>query len=78
MGSAIDWTQVVVALIAGLPAILGAVFSGVVWLRIRTPSGTSIGTQVEQANHLAAVNTAMTKDIHESVTNGRDAPKLEV
>lgn len=59
-----------VALIAGLPAILGAVISGVVLLRIKTPSGKSIGAQVEEANHLAVVNTEMTKTIHDTVTNG--------
>ena len=70
MGSSVDWTQVLVALIAGLPAILGAVLSFVVVRRIKTPSGKSIGAQVESANELAIVNTELTKTIHEKVTNG--------
>ena len=71
LGSSVDWTQVLVALIAGLPAIIGAAISAIVFWRIRTPSGTPIGTQVEQANHLAAANVGMTKDIHETVLTPR-------
>lgn len=73
MGS-VDWTQVLVALIAGLPAILGAVFSYLVVVRTRTPSGDPIGTQVEQANHLAAANVGLTKAVHEKVVGDTPIP----
>lgn len=74
MGSGVDWTNVLVALIAGLPAIIGAVFSAIVVLRTKTPSGDSIGKQVEQANHLAAANVGLTKQVHEIIVpDGADA-----
>jgi hypothetical protein len=52
--AAIDWTNVLVALIAGLPAIIAAIFAGRVHRQIGTPSGTSIGKQVE-GSHLTAI-----------------------
>lgn len=52
--AAIDWTNVLVALIAGLPAIIAAIFAGLVHNQVRTPSGKSIGQQVEGA-HLTAI-----------------------
>lgn len=72
MGSSVDWTQVMVALIAGLPATLAVVFSYLIRRQLRTPSGETIGVQVEQANHLAVVNTELTKQIHETVKNGAE------
>lgn len=59
-----------VALVAGLPAALGAVLSYLVIRRIRTPSGATIGTLTERTNELAIVNTEMTQDIHTSVRDG--------
>lgn len=54
--AAIAWTNVLVALIAGLPAIIAAV--GVILLhgQIKTPSGTAIGKQVEGVLHAALAN----------------------
>ena len=68
-----QWANVLVSLIAGLPAILGAVFGFLIVLRTRTPSGDSIGKQVEQANHLAAANVGISQQIHERVVG--DTPK---
>ncbi len=45
-----------VALIAGLPAIISAVAAVKVHRQIQTPSGTSIGKQVESAHHVALGN----------------------
>lgn len=70
MGSAVDWTNVLVALIAGLPAIISAIGVIIIRAQLKTPSGESIGTQVEQANQLAHVNTALTTEIHKVVKNG--------
>lgn len=67
----IDWTNVLVALIAGLPAIIAALYAraghtqGVanseltqtVAADLATPSGDSIGHVVERAHDLAAVAT---------------------
>lgn len=62
---AIDWTNVLVALIAGLPAIIAAFYSHgarkhsrSIHGAIETPSGDPIGQVAERAHDLAAV-TAM-------------------
>jgi hypothetical protein len=52
----IDWTNVLVALIAGLPAIIAAVGVLLVHQKIKTPSGKSIGKQVEDTLHTALAN----------------------
>ena len=69
----VDWTTVLDSLIAVLPATLSAYFAYKIKRAIKTPSGDSIGTQVEQANHLAAANVALTQKVHEKVTNGPGA-----
>lgn len=58
MGS-IDWTNVIVALIAGAPAIIAAVFAARVNSQIKTPSGDSIGVQVEKAHHTGIANNSL-------------------
>jgi hypothetical protein len=55
-GSGIDWTNVLVALIAGLPAIIAAIGVLVVHRQIKTPSGKSIGAQVEDTLHTSLSN----------------------
>lgn len=54
--ASVDWTNVLVALIAGLPAILAAVFAGLVHRQVQTPSRTSIGKQIESTQHVALAN----------------------
>lgn len=54
--AAVEWTNVLVALIAGLPAIISAVGVLLVHRQIKTPSGTSIGKQVENTLHTALSN----------------------
>lgn len=56
VGSGVDWTNVLVALIAGLPAIIAAIGVLVVHRQIRTPSGKSIGAQVEDTLHTSLSN----------------------
>lgn len=60
-------TYVVVALIGGLPAILSALFAGLVHKAIRTPSGKSIGKQVEDAHHVAIANNQRIVAVSEKV-----------
>ena len=74
MGSAVDWTQVLIALIAGLPAILGAVFSYLVVVRTRTPSGDTIGKVVERTHDLSSADLALTTKVHKIVKNGQITP----
>jgi hypothetical protein len=58
MVAAINWTNIIVALIAGLPAIIAAIFAGLVHRQVKTPSGPSIGKQVESA-HLTGIANNM-------------------
>lgn len=62
LAAGIDWTQVMVALIAAVPSTIAAV--GVIRLRrdAKPPSGGTIGERVEQAHDLVAVNTVMLQD----------------
>ena len=59
MLAAIDWTNVLVALIAGLPAIIAAIFAGSVHRQVKTPSGKSIGHVVEYAHDTAIANNML-------------------
>jgi hypothetical protein len=54
--SSIDWTNVLVALISGLPAIIAAIGVILVRQQIKTPSGKTIGSQVEASHHTAIAN----------------------
>lgn len=78
MGSEVDWTNVLVALIAGLPAIIAAVGAILIRRQLKTPSGDPIGKQVEQANHLAAANVGLTTAVHRVLTdaNGTTTPAV--
>jgi len=53
---ALDWTPILVAALT----LVGVVFNGVVAVyittRLRTPSGTTIGKQVEDVNNIALIN----------------------
>jgi len=52
--AAIDWTPVIVALIGMIGSVTSAAIGAYVVWQLRTPSGTSIGKQVE-STHLAAI-----------------------
>lgn len=67
LGSPIDWTQVLIALIAGLPSTIAAI--GAIYLakQLRTPSGDTPGALIERTHELAIVNTEMTMDVHKQV-----------
>ena len=72
MGSPIDWTQVLLALIAVVPGTIAAV--GVILVRrsIRTPSGDSIGAVMERTHDLSSADLALTTKVHKAVTNGQE------
>lgn len=54
--NSVDWTQVLVALIFTIPAIIAAIYSARTHSQVQTPSGKSIGKQVEDALHTALSN----------------------
>lgn len=56
--AAIDWTAIVVALITLAGVIFNACLGAFVLLLIRTPSGTRIGKQVEDTQHVSLANNA--------------------
>ena len=51
LASGVDWTNVLLALIAAVPGIIAAVYAGRVHHQVKTPSGTSIGKQIENTLH---------------------------
>lgn len=73
LGSSVDWTQVLVALIAGLPATLAVALSYMIHRQIRTPSGERIGKLTEQTNHLQHAQTEILMDVHRQTTGAEDA-----
>jgi hypothetical protein len=52
----LDWGAVIAAIIAGFPAFVAAVYGFYVHRAVKTPSGTSIGRQVESVHHVALGN----------------------
>jgi hypothetical protein len=65
----IDWNAF---LEVGVPLWIAAICSGIAAIvtsmnrrSLKTPSGDSIGEQVESAHHLTAANTALLTQIHQ-------------
>lgn len=56
MVAVVTWPDVALALIAGMPGIIAAVAALRVHAKIKTPSGTPIGQQVEDVQHVALAN----------------------
>lgn len=82
--ASIDWTNVLEALIAGLPAIIASL-GALLYAReshrtarqnqqdLQTPSGDPIGHVTERAHDLAAVTTAAVGNISQAVhARGKD------
>lgn len=77
MIAAVNWTTIIVALIAGIPAIISAIFAGKVHNQIKTPSGKSLGEVAEYSHDTAIANNMLlskkngpTKDMeHDTVIN---------
>ena len=59
MLAGINWTNVLVALIAGLPSIIAALFAARVHSQITTPSGKSLGEVAEYAHDTAIANNLL-------------------
>lgn len=68
--ASVDWTQVLVALIAGVPATVAAWAGLHNKAALKTPSGTSIGKQVESTHHTALGNNYRLQ----ALGNGFDVP----
>lgn len=65
-----DWTNVLVALIAGLPAILSAVFAYLIHRDSKIPSGGTLGEAVEKTHALAAISVGHTTHLVEKANGG--------
>jgi hypothetical protein len=65
--AAVDWTQVLVALIAAIPAILAAVAALSVRRSVQTPSGRSLGKQVEDGLHTGLGNAYRLETLRQHV-----------
>lgn len=59
LASAINWTTVLTALIAGLPAIIAAFYSRSVHQQVKTPSGKPLGEAVEYTHDTAIANNLL-------------------
>jgi hypothetical protein len=65
--TAIDWTNVLDTLIVAIPAIIAAIYAGRVHRKVTTPSGKTIGRQVEDTLHTAISNHHYSAAISEKV-----------
>lgn len=71
--AAVDWTQVLVALIASLPAIIAAVTALHIRQQIQTPSKRSIGKQVEDGVHVGLGNAYRIESVRKATGAERPA-----
>jgi hypothetical protein len=62
----IDWTNVIVAVIFGLPAIISAIAAVSIHRQIRTPSGENIGNVAEKTHDMSNANFALVKKINDN------------
>ena len=62
------WTDVVIAVVHTLPAILAAVFAYLIRRSIRTPSGDPLGQVMERTHEASVADLAVTTDVHRVVT----------
>ena len=82
ISASVDWTNVLDTLIITIPAIIAALYARRVHAEVKTPSGTSIGKQVEHAhltaianNHLLARSVGKTKPAEATaLRSGEDEP----
>lgn len=63
MIAATTWPDVTLALIAALPGLIAAIAALRIHSKIRTPSGKSIGAQVEDVLHTALSNNYRLRSI---------------
>lgn len=55
LADAVDWTNVLVALIASLPALIAAIAAVATHRQVKPPSGGKLGDVAERALSLAAI-----------------------
>jgi hypothetical protein len=68
--SGVDWTQVLLALIAGLPAILAAVFAFRIQRQVKTPSGDTLGRVAERTHDMTSANLTLTQKVDKQTNGG--------
>jgi hypothetical protein len=68
--SSVDWTQVLLALIAGAPAILAAVFAFRIQRQVKTPSGDTLGQVAERTHDMTSANLALTHKVDKQTNGG--------
>lgn len=76
MGS-VDWTVVIVAVIAAVPACLSAYWSRRTNREIKTPSGEPLGTVTEKTLDLSSADVALTTGVHRVVVGGESQPDAQ-
>lgn len=59
MLAVIDWTNVLIALIAGAPGIIAALYGRSVHGQVQTPSGKPLGEVAEYAHDTAIANNLL-------------------
>jgi hypothetical protein len=69
IASSIDWTNVILALIAAVPGIIAALYAGRIHGQIKTPSGKPLGQVAEYAHDTAIANNMLL-----SKANGHTKP----
>ena len=73
---AIDWTPIVVALIAGLPGIIAAIAAVRVKREIRTSDGLPIGPMVEETHDLAKAAKEHSEQVVTALEKRRRGPQV--
>lgn len=61
-----------IALIAGLPAIIAAVFAGLVHRQVKTPSGDTLGEVAERTHDLSAADVALSRHVLAETSGDQD------
>jgi hypothetical protein len=65
--AAVDWTQVILAAIGAVVAVVNGLGIALVLARIRTPSGDRIGAIAERTEHLASASVTHTTHLVEAL-----------
>ena len=73
---AIDWTPILVALIAGLPGIITAILTVRVKREIKTSNGQPIGPMVEETHELAKAAKEHSERVAAQLEQRRRGPQV--
>lgn len=68
-----DWANALATFVVGAPGIVSAIYAFYIHRKIKTPSGTSIGVQVENALHTGLANNYQLRAIGDA-TKAPPAP----